>query len=135
MVPIVASEDITSEKEVYHIQNGAMLSFLTGQGHSYNEGVYGPIPAIGALFGADQFLLAITKSIKDETSPDPRFQERSYCVIAISYPKSVEKGLPHRSDLEEIFIEVLRPIETKKQLTEELLEKILTIFKSKIKQI
>ncbi|MHA1989320.1 MAG: tetratricopeptide repeat protein [Candidatus Hodarchaeales archaeon] len=132
MVPIVASEEITPEKEVFHIQSAATLSFLVGQGHSYNEGVFGPIPALGGLFGPDQFLLAITKTVKDEESADPRFQVKSYCVIAVSYPKSVEKALPHRSDLEEMFFNVLREIDSKNQLTQELLEKILKAFVNSI---
>ena len=109
------------------------MYFIVGQGHSYNEGVFGPVPALGSLFGPDQFLLAITKTIKDEESTDPRFQEASFCVIAISYPKTIEKALSHRSVLENIFNDLLKDITTKSQLTKELLDKILRTFISTIK--
>ncbi|HKZ40714.1 MAG TPA: tetratricopeptide repeat protein, partial [Candidatus Hodarchaeales archaeon] len=68
MEPLVTTVPVTSENEPFHIQLGTMLSFIVGQGHDYNEGTFGPLPGLGGLFGQDKFMLAIARSVKNETS-------------------------------------------------------------------
>ena len=125
MEPYVSTQEITPDEAPFHIELSAMLAFTVGQGQSYNEGLFGPIPAPEKIFGNKSSLLAYAKSVKDYSALDPRFKENTYALIVIIYPKKLEECFPHRSELKEMYDRVLMNVTSKNELNISVLENLI----------
>ena len=125
MEPYISTQEITPDKEPFHIELSAMLSFTIGQGQNYNEGLFGPLPAPHKIFDDKSSLLAYAKSIKDYSALDPRFKDNTYALIVIAYPKRLEECFPHRSELKGMYDRILMHVTSKSDLNISILENLI----------
>ena len=68
---------------------GVLLTMMIGQGHSYFEGLYGPLP----LQKTNSLILCYTTFLIDPNNSDPRFGGQNFIVYALVYPNDVERSL------------------------------------------
>ena len=68
---------------------GVLLTMMIGQGHSYFEGLYGPLP----LQKSNSLVLCYTTFLLDPNNTDPRFGGQNFIVYALVYPNEVERTL------------------------------------------
>ena len=103
------------------IYSGMVLTFTLGQGHGYNEGLYGPFP-----YGDPNYLcLAFSGFLEN------KLQENEYYVIAFYFPKELKVILKYYPEIEQTFDNQL----AKLKLIDELDESFLSDLKNEILRI
>ncbi|MHA2298167.1 MAG: hypothetical protein ACXAEU_02780 [Candidatus Hodarchaeales archaeon] len=64
----------------------SFFSIALGQGDSYNQGLYGPLPALNSAYEA----LIFAKLVPDKEKFDPRMKGLNYVFFCFFYPKMME---------------------------------------------
>ncbi|MHA1585519.1 MAG: tetratricopeptide repeat protein [Promethearchaeota archaeon] len=97
---------------------GSLYSITLGQGHSYHEGLFGPLP-----FGEkDLSSIIYSLLIKDMSQVQKRAREQSYLLICLVFDKKMEPIFYDRQKLQEIFDNQTKDLKSIKEVDKTFLE-------------
>ncbi len=123
--PVMKRVVSTDETIIDGIDNNiaAQIITLVGQGVSYHEGIFGPIP----IPTSNDIISLIWSKLIDSDIKDDRMRGKSLTVIAIGFYRNLITRLPQRNKMKEIF-SVLDKIHHVNDITDEVLERIQDEF-------
>ena len=96
---IVYSEDIPSNSKSSDLLTKMGVFYITalGQGHDFHQGLFGPLPVPD---NDTHFSFAFSFLISDSSNLDKRNRGKSFCILTLSFPKSLEKFFLTRKEIE-----------------------------------
>ncbi|MFX0113350.1 MAG: tetratricopeptide repeat protein [Candidatus Hodarchaeota archaeon] len=86
--------------EKFYLEVGIYYTTALGQGGSFHQGLYGPLPLT-----SDFSSLVYARVLPDRTQIDPRMPGKTYAIFCVGYPKGQESIFADRKTLNEVFEE------------------------------
>ncbi len=105
----------------------AQIITLVGQGSSYHEGIYGPIPLITKL----NLTSIIYSKLLESEIKDTRMKGHSLTVVALLFNRDILSSLPNQSTLKDAFTPISQCVHVS-DITDAMLYEILGLFKSNV---
>ncbi len=105
----------------------AQVITLVGQGSSYHEGIFGPIPLVTKL---NLTAIICSKLLKSEIQ-DTRMKGHSLTVIALLFNRDILSSLPSQNMLKNAFTPISQCLHVS-DITDNMLFEILELFKSDV---
>ncbi|MHA2168450.1 MAG: hypothetical protein ACXAB7_00930 [Candidatus Kariarchaeaceae archaeon] len=115
----------TNEKIIQGLDDGVASQIITlvGQGSSYHEGMFGPIP----IPTANNIIGLLRSKMMKSDIKDQRMRGQSLSVITIGFYRSLITRIPSREKMKEIFA-IFDDIDHVNMVTDEMLNKIKNDF-------
>ena len=103
----------------WHLKAGLVFLTALGQGSEYHIGLFGPFPVPASK---EHSALVYATILPDAQADDPRMPGRSYTVVGLFYPRTLEILFPERDFISDVLAKFLDNIKDASELDNEKLD-------------